>query len=415
MKVCDILVVGAGPAGMAAALAAREAGAGRILLVDRDREPGGILNQCIHTGFGLEWFREEMTGPEFSERLAREVAASGIECLTETMVLSVDRSRTATVLSPESGFETIMAKAVVLAMGCRERPRGAVAIPGDRPAGVFTAGTAQRMVNLENWRVGGTALILGTGDIGLIMARRLHLEGVRVLGVMARGGHAAGLRRNVQQCLYDFDIPLMLHTTVTVIHGKQRLEGVTLSETGLDKRPLPGTGRFVPCDTLLLSVGLIPENELSRQAGLLMDPATGGPVVDETCRCREEGFFACGNVLQVHDLADWVVMESRRAGRSAAAFCLGNQPPAPRFRVEAGPGIRQAVPQRIAGKRAELFFRSAEPFEKSVLEVSINEKMVIREKRTFVFPGEMQRLILTPEILQEKQSGIVTLTLRKEA
>ena len=326
MNTYDIIIIGAGPAGLAAAIAAKEAGVDDVLVIERDSVPGGILNQCIHNGFGLHTFREELTGPEYAARFLRRAEELGVAIRLSTMVLSLTNERVLTVTSRERGVEQLRGRAVILAMGCRERPRGALNIPGYRPAGIYSAGTAQRLVNLEGFMPGREVVILGSGDIGLIMARRMTLEGAHVKCVAELLPYSGGLKRNIVQCLHDYDIPLLLSHTVVDIHGRERLEGVTLAEVGPDRKPVPGSEKYIPCDTLLLSVGLLPENELSEGAEVTLDRVTGGPAVNESLGTNVPGIFACGNVLHVHDLVDYVSEEAARAGRAAAKFVRGGTP-----------------------------------------------------------------------------------------
>lgn len=320
MEQYEIIIVGGGPAGLAAAAAAKREGVDRILILERDRELGGILNQCIHNGFGLHTFQEELTGPEYAARFIKQVQELKIEYWLETMVTDISPERDVTVVNSRRGVCTLKADAVILAMGCRERPRGALNIPGFRPAGIYTAGTAQRLVNIEGQLPGKEVVILGSGDIGLIMARRMTLEGAHVQVVAELLPFSGGLKRNIVQCLDDYGIPLKLKHTVTAVRGKERLEGVTLSQVDENGRPIPGTEEEYACDTLLLSVGLIPENELSKQAGIILNSETGGPVTDESLQTSTEGIFACGNVLHVHDLVDNVSREAERAGKNAAEY-----------------------------------------------------------------------------------------------
>ena len=336
MNTYDIIIIGAGPAGLAAAIAAKEAGVDDVLVIERDSVPGGILNQCIHNGFGLHTFREELTGPEYAARFLRRAEELGVAIRLSTMVLSLTNERVLTVTSRERGVEQLRGRAVILAMGCRERPRGALNIPGYRPAGIYSAGTAQRLVNLEGFMPGREVVILGSGDIGLIMARRMTLEGAHVKCVAELLPYSGGLKRNIVQCLHDYDIPLLLSHTVVDIHGRERLEGVTLAEVGPDRKPVPGSEKYIPCDTLLLSVGLLPENELSEGAEVTLDRVTGGPAVNESLETNVPGIFACGNVLHVHDLVDYVSEEAARAGRAAAKF------------VRATPCRRPSAPPRWA-------------------------------------------------------------------
>ena len=398
METWDLIVIGGGPAGLAAAIEARHQGIRDILVVERDRELGGILPQCIHNGFGLHIFKEELTGPEYAERFIRELEDLGIERRLDTLVLDLRPDRSVDLVSAVRGVETVQARAVVLAMGCRERTRGAIGLPGTRPAGIYTAGAAQRFVNMEGYLVGKRAVVLGSGDIGLIMARRLTLEGARVLAVAEVQPYPGGLTRNLVQCLEDFGIPLYLSHTVVDVRGRERLEGVTLARVDADHRPVPGTERHYDCDTLLLSVGLIPENELSLAAGLALDPATGGPVVTESLETTVPGIFACGNVVQVHDLVDWVSEEARRAGRGAARFILGPAPAGTEWATRAGEGVRYVVPQRVRTSCVEggldLMLRVARPFRDHRLTLRCGGELVYQVRRPRLAPGEMERLRL---------------------
>ena len=411
----DIIVVGAGPAGLAAALAASEAGAKRILLLERDKELGGILNQCIHNGFGLHYFKEELTGPEYAGRFIKKLKGAGVEVTLDAMVLSVMADKTVHVVSPKHGYQLLKARAVILAMGCRERTRGAIAISGERPAGVFTAGTAQRYVNMEGYLPGKRVVILGSGDIGLIMARRMTLEGAKVLACVELMPYSNGLTRNVVQCLDDYGIPLYLSHTVTAIHGRRRLQGVTVSKVDENRRPIPGTEMTFDCDTLLLSVGLIPENELSRDAGVEIDSRTKGPVVFENMETSIPGIFACGNVVHVHDLVDFVTMESRRAGEAAARFVLGEAAgSADTLPLKNGEGVTYTVPQHIrvtpALQKCEVFFRVGRIFRKSVIEVRNSAgELLVRFPREHMAPGEMEKITLQSRTLSGL-SGDVTVS-----
>ncbi len=343
----DVVIIGGGPAGLAAAVAAKEAGCGDVLLIERDRILGGILNQCIHDGFGLHTFKEALSGPEYAARFIDRFRELGIAAMEETIVLSLSADRVLEV-STRGTYQRIEAGAVILAMGCRERTRGAISIPGHRPSGVYTAGAAQNFMNLENIMVGKKVCILGSGDIGLIMARRMTLEGAKVEAVFEILPYSSGLPRNIQQCLNDYDIPLHLNTTVTDIVGKGRLEGIRVAQVGEDRAPIPETERYVPCDTLLLSVGLIPENELTREAGVGMDPVTGGAVVDDSFMTSVPGIFACGNVLHVHDLVDWVSVEAAEAGRFAACFVREGRCALPSpIPVRPGNGVRYTAFPRL--------------------------------------------------------------------
>lgn len=367
----ELVVVGGGAAGLAAALKAREEGVGEVWVLDRNESPGGILPQCIHTGFGLHYFRENLTGPEYIHRFIRRAREGGIVMKLETMVLRLTPEREVEAVNPRDGLLKLRAGAVVLAMGCRERPRGSLLIPGGRPAGIFTAGTAQRLLDVEGYLPGREVVILGSGDVGLIMARRLAMEGAEVKAVVELMPYPGGLSRNVVQCLEDFGIPLLLRRTVTYIHGRERVEAVTVAEVGGDGNPVPGTEVRIPCDTLILSVGLIPENELSEGAGIELDGRTGGPVVDEFMRTSLEGFFACGNAVTVFDLVDHVTLTGERAGESAARYLRGELPPPGRTRkVRPGENVRLVVPQRIAGGGPlSLYLRVTRPLRDVRLEV----------------------------------------------
>ncbi|HJB69680.1 MAG TPA: FAD-dependent oxidoreductase, partial [Candidatus Flavonifractor avistercoris] len=359
----DLIVIGGGPAGLAAACAAWEAGLHRVLIVERDRELGGILNQCIHNGFGLHYFKEELTGPEYAGRFVNMLRDTGVEVRLDTMVLEVGADRRVHMVGKATGYRVEEARSVLLAMGCRERTRGAISIPGTRPAGIFTAGAAQRYVNMEGWLPGERVVILGSGDIGLIMARRMTLEGAKVLACVEVMPYSGGLNRNIVQCLHDYDIPLYLSHTVTEIRGKNRVEQVVVSQVDAQRSPIPGTEMVFDCDTLLLSVGLIPENELTRQAGIEMDRRTNGAVVYENMETSLPGVFACGNVAHVHDLVDFVTAESQRAGAAAADYVLagGREGSAAVLEVKNGDGVTYTVPQRIrpglVEKGCGLFFR----------------------------------------------------------
>lgn len=399
----DILIIGAGPAGLAAAIAAKENGIDSLLVLEREKEPGGILRQCIHNGFGLHRFQEELTGPEYALRDIRKVNDMQITVECGTTVLSVSPERVVTCVSSSSGFRTIQAKAVILAMGCRERPRGALCTPGTRCAGIYTAGTAQRFVNLEGWMPGRRVVILGSGDIGLIMARRMSLQGARVLACVEIMPYSSGLNRNIVQCLEDYDIPLYLSHTVTDIHGRERLEGVTVSRVDEHRNPIPGTEMEFSCDTLLLSCGLIPENELSTGAGVRLSAATSGAVVDNSFETSVPGIFACGNVLHVHDLVDHVSNESFQAGRSAAQFVQnGKRCPSEIIEVLDGPGVRGTVPQRIHRNAADdvsLMFRPDNVYRNSTAVVECGGEIIARKKAMIYTPGEMAVLNLKKELL----------------
>ena len=419
MRTTDIVIIGGGPAGLAAALAAREAGVSDLLILERGNELGGILNQCIHSGFGLHTFREELTGPEYAARYMDRVLAENIPFRLGAMAVRVTADRQVTYISREEGLETVQARAVVLAMGCRERPRGALSIPGARPAGIYTAGAAQRLMNIDGYRVGREAVILGSGDIGLIMARRLTLEGARVKLVAELMPYSGGLKRNIVQCLDDFGIPLKLSHTVVDIHGRDRVEAVTVAAVDGQRRPIPGTEERIPCDTLLLSVGLLPENELTREAGAAMCAATGGPVVSDRLETDLPGIFACGNVLHVHDLVDYVSQEAALAGESAAAFVRsGGGETGRRVRVAAGNGVRYTVPQFIGPDRmaeaAVVRFRVTDVFRDVCVRLSLDGRELTRRKKRALAPGEMEQMTVTRSDLAEARADSV-LTVELEA
>ena len=419
MRTTDIVIIGGGPAGLAAALAAREAGVTDLLILERGNELGGILNQCIHSGFGLHTFREELTGPEYAARYMDRVLAENIPFRLGAMAVRVTADRRVTYISREEGLETVQARAVVLAMGCRERSRGALSIPGARPAGIYTAGAAQRLMNIDGYRVGREAVILGSGDIGLIMARRLTLEGARVRLVAELMPYSGGLKRNIVQCLDDFGIPLKLSHTVVDIHGRDRVEAVTVAAVDGQRRPIPGTEERIPCDTLLLSVGLLPENELTREAGAAMCAATGGPVVSDRLETDLPGIFACGNVLHVHDLVDYVSQEAALAGESAAAFVRsGGGETGRRVRVAAGNGVRYTVPQFIGPDRmagaAVVRFRVTDVFRDACVRLSLDGRELARRKKRVLAPGEMEQMTVTRSDLAEARADSV-LTVELEA
>lgn len=389
---CGVAVIGGGPAGLAAAISACEAGCRNVVLVERDRLLGGILNQCIHDGFGLHRFGEAMTGPEYAQRDIDRFGELGLEAMTGSMVLELSKERELLV-SRRGEMVRLRADAVVLAMGCRERPRGALSIPGTRPAGIYTAGAAQNLVNLENLMPGKKICILGSGDIGLIMARRMTLEGAGVEAVFELLPYSSGLPRNIQQCLNDYGIPLYLSTTVTDIVGDDRLEAVQVSRVDEKRRPIPGTERIFECDTLLLSVGLIPENELTRMAGIEMNPATGGAAVDDDFMTSVPGIFSCGNVLHVHDLVDWVSLEAAEAGARAAAYALGRSPCRESIVVRPGAGVRYTTPSRISGEKdVSIAFRLVSPGRDRCLVVSADGREILREKRVRLHPAVMEHL-----------------------
>jgi NADPH-dependent 2,4-dienoyl-CoA reductase/sulfur reductase-like enzyme len=415
----DIVVIGGGPAGLAAAIEAKKSGIDSILVIDRDRELGGILQQCIHNGFGLHEFKEELTGPEYAERFIEQLKELDIECKLDTMVIDITQDRLIHAINTEDGYMTIQAKAIVLAMGCRERTRGAIAIPGSRPAGIFTAGTAQRYINMEGYMVGKKVFILGSGDIGLIMARRLILEGAEVSAVAEVMPYSGGLTRNIVQCLEDFNIPLLLSHTIVDIKGKDKIEGVVLSKVDSHRKPIAGTEKYFECDTLLLSVGLIPENELSKSAGIEMDPATNGPIVNESMETTVEGIFACGNVVHVHDLVDYVSQESRRAGSNAAKYVkdmlIRN---GSTLQARPGDGVGYIVPQIIRTdnleKNLDLFMRVKNVYSHGKLVIRVDGVPVREIKKKHMAPGEMERIKLDLELLKDKNDSILSVEVEKE-
>ena len=401
MKQIDLVIIGGGPAGMSAAVAAYESGIRNLLILERDAHLGGILQQCIHNGFGLHRFGEELTGPEYAWRYEKQVRELNIPYMLNTMVLDISPEKIVTATNCEEGVFQIQAKAVILAMGCRERAKGALNIAGTRPAGIYSAGTAQKYVNLKGYMPGKNVVILGSGDIGLIMARRMTLEGAKVHAVCELMPYSGGLARNIEQCLNDFNIPLKLSHTVVEIHGKERLEGVTIAKVDERRRPIAETREYIPCDTLLLSVGLIPENELSKTASVPLDRVTSGAVVDQDRQTAVEGIFACGNVLHVHDLVDYVSEEAEIAGKSAAAYINGES--AERVDVELIPDgkIRYTVPQRITQKKnVTVYFRVADVYRNVTVKVKNGDSVVLSRKKAKVAPGEMESITLKPEMLE---------------
>lgn len=411
----DIVIIGGGPAGLGAAVEAYEKGVKNIVIIERDKYLGGILEQCIHNGFGLQEFKEELTGPEYAQRFIDKVEEYDINVMLETMVLEITPDRIVKAVNSKEGVFTKKAGAIILAMGCRERPRGAIMIPGTRPAGILTAGTAQRYVNMEGYLPGKEIVILGSGDVGLIMARRLTLEGAKVKAVVELMPYSSGLTRNIVQCLEDFNIPLLLSHTVIEIHGKDRVEGVTIAKVDENREPIMETAQYISCDTLILSVGLIPENELSQKAGIELDPITGGPIVNEMLETSVPGIFACGNVLQVHDLVDNVTAEARLAANSAIRFIREGEFGKSNIAVKAGNGIRYVVPQKInvdnIEKRIKFRMRPVNVYNNAMLAVKSGDKYLLRQKRQRLTPGEMIDVNLSKDILKNAnlEEGIVFL------
>jgi len=413
-KTVDLVIVGGGPAGMAAAVAAREEGLRDILILERDSALGGILRQCIHNGFGLHRFGEELTGPEYAYRYEKQVRELGIPFMLDTMVIDIDSAKTVTAMNKERGIFILDAKAVILAMGCRERPKGALNIAGHRPAGIYTAGTAQKFVNMKGYMPGREVVILGSGDIGLIMARRMTLEGAKVKAVCELMSYSGGLARNIEQCLNDFGIPLKLSHTVIDLHGKDRLEGVTIARVDENKRPIPETAEYISCDTLLLSCGLIPENELTKGAGIELDRITGGASVDGSRETETEGIFAAGNVLHVHDLVDYVSEESVIAGRAAVEYINGQRKKTALVRIVTDGKIRYTVPQRLTEiKDTDVYFRVSDVFRDKRIVVREGDRIIFEKKKQKLAPGEMETVRLTAEMIGGIESGKITVSLEE--
>ena len=414
-----LVVIGAGPAGMAAALAAKESGIPDkdIIIIERAKTPGGILEQCIHTGFGLHYFKEEISGPEYAARFIEMLEKTDIQLLCDTMVTQITPSRKVTAMSKEKGLIEIQADAIILAMGCRERPRGALDISGTRPAGVMTAGAAQQFINIEGYMPGHTCVILGSGDIGLIMARRMTLEGAKVKKVCELLPFSGGLKRNIVQCLDDYNIPLELSTTVVDVHGKDRLTGVTTAKVDENLKPIPGTEEYVECDTLLLSVGLIPENEVSKFAGVTLDPKTKGPIVDDMRETNVRGIFACGNVLQVHDLVDFVTVESQIAGKGAADFIKNPDRKKAYATTKPGDKVNYIVPQKIntpVKDSINFYFRVNNEYRNKKIAFYINGEKVYEKKERKLAPGEMNNLKVKQEILSKiKENDEITISVEE--
>ncbi|MDK2800414.1 MAG: hypothetical protein PWP27_1676 [Clostridiales bacterium] len=414
----DVVVIGGGPAGLAAAISAKTEGVNHVLVIERDRALGGILQQCIHPGFGLKLFGEELTGPEYANRFIRQIKQLGIEALLDTMVLSISKDKKIICVSQEKGLHKISAGAIVLAMGCRERTRDAIGIPGTRPAGIYTAGMVQRLINIQGYMVGKKVVIMGSGDIGMIMARRLTLEGVEVKAVVEILPYVSGLTRNKVQCLDDFDIPLCLSHTVINIKGQRRVDGVTIAKVGKDMFPIAGTEQDIACDTLLLSVGLIPENELSKTIDIEINDVTQGPVVNQKMETSLEGIFACGNVVHVNDLVDNVTIESQIAGKFAAWYAMkhANQSGKKLLNVCFGENVRYVVPHKIAVENPQedvtLYFRVKEPAENARIYIQSGHEILKKEKRIKVRPGEMESIHIDGKML-ESLNGDMTISVRK--
>lgn len=414
----DLVVIGGGPGGLAAAIEAKKNGVESILVIERDKELGGILQQCIHNGFGLHEFKEELTGPEYAERFIKKLKEMNIEYKLDTMVLEVTPEKVVHAINTVDGYMMIEAKAIVLAMGCRERTRGAISIPGERPAGVFTAGTAQRFINMEGYMVGKKVLILGSGDIGLIMARRMTLEGAEVKAVVELMPFSGGLARNIAQCLNDYNIPLYLSHTVIDIKGKERVESVVIAKVDENRRPIPGTEIEYECDTLLLSVGLIPENDISRKTGIIIDRRTSGPVVNELMETSIPGIFACGNVVHVHDLVDFVSAEARKAGKAAARYIKDEVQSGEYVELKNGFGVTYTVPQKYRLENVEnlleISMRVNNIYKNMRLQVKDGDNILVNLKKSHLAPGEMEKVVVPKKLLETVKGKELTVCLVKE-
>ncbi len=412
MTQVDLVIIGGGPAGMSAAVAAYDAGLRNILILERDKSLGGILRQCIHNGFGLHRFKEELTGPEYAYRYEVQVRERNIPFKLNTMVLDITPNKVITAMNSEDGMFTIEAKAIILAMGCRERPKGALNICGKRPSGIFTAGTAQKFVNMDGYMPGKKVVILGSGDIGLIMARRMTFEGAEVKAVCELMPYSGGLARNIEQCLNDFNIPLMLSHTVVEIHGDDRVTGVTIAKVDERRRPIAETRQYIECDTLLLSVGLLPENELTKSANIPLSPITGGAMVDQNRQTETEGIFSCGNVLHVHDLVDYVSEEAEIAGVAAVKYINGETKGGKNIKLKTDGKVRYTVPQRITAEEdVTVYFRVADVYRDIKIVVRDGEEVLISKKKQKVAPGEMETLTLTAAMIAGIKSGEISFSI----